>query len=85
MALINILESAENLQDINVLKIYRLHPLRGDREGQYALDIAGRRSGYRLIIVPLDDCGNEWTESDVSILYRATRIVIIWEVSNHYD
>lgn len=84
-ALINLLESAENLQDIANLQIYHLHPLYGDREGQYALDAGGRKSGYRLIVIPLDTDGNEWKEKDISIVYGATEALVAWEVSNHYE
>ena len=84
-ALIALLESAENLQDIAAMQIYHLHSLHGDREGQHALDIAGRRAGYRLIIIPLDAEGNEWKEKDINIVYQATNVIIAWEVSNHYE
>lgn len=84
-ALINLLESSENLQDIAELQIYHLHPLHGDREGFYGLDIAGRKAGYRLIVIPLDDDSNVWKEKDVNIVYKATEIIIAWEVSNHYE
>ncbi len=67
------------------MQIYHLHSLQGDREGQYALDIAGRKAGYRLIIIPLDADGNEWKENDVNVVYRATELIIAWEVSNHYE
>ena len=50
-SLIDVLESADNLWDINQMRIYNHHPLHGDREGQYALDL-GRRLGFRLIIIP---------------------------------
>ena len=53
--------------------------------GLYALDVAGRRSGYRLSIIPLDETGNTWTETDINIVYRSTEIIIAWEVSNHYE
>lgn len=84
-SLINLLESAETLSDIHNMNIYHLHVLKGDREGEYALDIAGRKSGYRLIIIPLDDKGNKWETKDTSIIYQSTEIIIIWEVSKHYD
>ena len=38
-ALINLIESSANLQDIAEMQIYHLHPLQGKRDGQYALDI----------------------------------------------
>lgn len=84
-ALINLMESSANLQDIAEMQIYHLHPLQGKRENQYALDIAGRRSGYRLIIIPLDADGNKWKEKDINIIYKCTEVVIAWEVSNHYE
>ena len=84
-ALINLIESADNLKDIDELQIYHLHPLHGQREGQYALDVAGRKAGYRLVIIPLDADGNEWKEKDVNIVYKATEVIIACEVSNHYE
>ncbi len=84
-ALINLMESSETLQDIAQMQMYHLHPLQGKREGQYALDIAGRRLGYRLVIIPLDVDGNEWKEKDVKVVYKSTEVIIAWEVSNHYE
>ena len=84
-ALINLIESSDNLLDIAQMQVYHLHPLSGGREGQYALDIAGRRTGYRVVIIPLDKNGTEWKEKDVAIVYPATDIIIAWEVSNHYE
>ncbi len=60
-------------------------PLQGKREGQYALYIAGRKSGYRLLIVPVDADGNEWKEKDRNVVYNSTKVIIAWEVSNHYE
>lgn len=84
-ALINLIESADNLKDIDELQIYHLHPLHGQREGQYALDVAGRKSGYRLVVIPLDADGNGWKEKDVNVVYKSTEVIIAWEVSNHYE
>ena len=67
LALINLLESALTLQDIAVLSIYHLHPLTGSRKGQHALGIAGRRAGYRLVVIPLDENGDEFAEADVKL------------------
>lgn len=84
-ALINLIESAQNLLDIANMQIYHLHPLQGNRDGQYALDIAGRKSGYRLIIKLIDSDGNEYKEKDMNILYKSTEIVLALEVSKHYE
>lgn len=85
MALINLLKNAENLQDINNFNIYYLHPLKGKRKGEYALDIAGRKAGYRLIIVPLDDDDKKKMDDDINRLYKTTNIIMTLEVSNHYE
>lgn len=50
----------------------------------FALDL-GRRLGYRLIIIPLDEDENTWNESDINIIYKSTKVTLIWEVSNHYE
>lgn len=84
-ALIDFIKSSDDLRDIAAMPQYHIHPLKGDREGQFALDIAGRKSGYRLIITPLDSEGNEFTEKDVNIIYKSTKIIVTWEVSNHYE
>ncbi|MDQ2086922.1 hypothetical protein RBH29_10835 [Herbivorax sp. ANBcel31] len=78
------LENAVTLSDIKQLQIYNLHPLSGDREGQYALDL-GRKLGFRLIIIPLNDNCEEWDEKDINKIYKSTKITLIWEVSNHYE
>lgn len=83
-SLINFIENAENLMDIKNVPTYNLHPLEGKRKGQFALDL-GRRLGWRLIIIPLDDDGNKWTISDLNEIYKLTNIVLVWEVSNHYE
>ena len=51
----------------------------------HALDVAGRRSGYLLVIIPLDADRKEWKEKDINVIYKATVIIIAWEVSNHYE
>lgn len=66
------------------MKIYKLHPLKGDREGTFALDL-GRKLGYRLIIKPLKDDGCEWDEKNIDLIYKSTKIILIMEVSNHYE
>lgn len=82
---INFIENAETLMDIKNFPPFNLHPLHRDRVGTFAIDLGGRKTGYRLIIRPLDDEGNEWKKSDVNAIYKATKIMIILEVTNHYE
>lgn len=83
-SLINIIENASNLYDINSLRIYNLHPLKGDMKGKFALDL-GRKEGFRLVITPLDSNYKEMNENDINVLYKSTKIIIVMEVSNHYE
>ncbi|PKM70408.1 MAG: hypothetical protein CVU93_02225, partial [Firmicutes bacterium HGW-Firmicutes-18] len=64
--------------------IYHLHPLKRDRKGQFAIDI-GRKLGWRLIIIPEDNEGNEWNITDINMVYELTSIIFVWEVSKHYE
>lgn len=85
--LINLLESAENLEDINALRNRHIHKLSGKRQGQYALDIEGRAKSYRLLILLLDDDERVAVniENDSVIgFYSRIQIIQIEEVSNHY-
>ena len=84
-ALINLIESADNLKDINELQIYIIYILCKVNEKASTLWMWLRRAGYRLVIIPLDADGNEWKEKDVNVVYKATEVIIAWEVSNHYE
>lgn len=84
IALIKLLERAECLNDIYMLRQYNLHPLQGDRKGQIALDL-GRKLGFRLIIIPLDEDGNMSVEKELQQVLKTTNIILVWEVSKHYE
>ncbi len=43
---INIIKRARNIDELKVLPALRCHPLKGDRKGQYAVNLTGF---YRLI------------------------------------
>ena len=82
--MLNLLESAENLYDVDRMRIYHLHALQGDRQGQYALDL-GRKSGYRLIVVPLKSEEDSEPEAEQMLMYKTCEIILVWEVSKHYE
>ena len=81
MAMINLLENARSLNDIDALRIYHVHQLSGDRKGLIAIDL-GRKLGYRLIVCPLDHNNDR---SVLSVWYESIVSVSIEEVSNHYE
>ncbi|WP_225428313.1 type II toxin-antitoxin system RelE/ParE family toxin [Levilactobacillus enshiensis] len=85
--LMNLLESSDNLADVNALRNRHIHKLDGNRQGQYALDIAGRASSYRLLVQLLDENGKVATNDDnvdVTSFYGKIQIIQIEEVSKHY-
>jgi len=56
------------------------HPLKGDRTGQFALDLAG---GWRLVFVPAH---NPWpTRPDGGIDWSHVTIVSIEYIGNYHD
>lgn len=47
-----IIESASSMEDVAAVRSLRMHPLRGDRSGTFALDLTEQ---WRLIIRPAED------------------------------
>lgn len=80
LKLVNFIESADNLASVTAFPTYHFHALKGKRKGQYALDIDGRRSSYRLI-VGFCDYNPKTVFSDAASI----EIIQIEEVSNHYE
>lgn len=80
LKLVNFIENADNLASVIAFPTYHFHDLKGRRKGQYALDIDGRRSSYRLI-VGFHGYEQETIFSDAALI----EIIQIEEVSNHYE
>lgn len=59
------LQSARDFMEVRRLVSLRVHPLRGEREGQWAVDLTAR---YRLIVRPSRD-GEEVMVEEVSSHY----------------
>lgn len=77
---INFLESAETLEDVIKYRLYNFHNLKGTLEGRYAIDIDGRRSSYRLIVLFEGFSKNEVFNNPKSI-----QVINVEEVSKHYE
>ncbi len=82
IAVINLLESAYNLKDILAFTQYRLHLLKGKYDGLFSMRL-GSTTGFRLIIMPLDE--NENIVKNSTNVYTITVNVEIVEVSKHYE
>lgn len=76
---INFIEEATSLKAVKEYRPFYFHSLKGSREGQYAIDIGGRRNGYRLIMyfdVPAEEVFN----NAVNI-----REIMLKEMGKHYE
>ncbi len=72
------LVAADNLAMFNdTYKFLRLHKLKGNYDGCYAIDIDRK---YRIVLYPCDENG-EYTNGD----FKSISLVTIEEVSNHYE
>ena len=85
MGNINYIEQAICFADIMTYAPFKCHKLKGDRKDCYALDV-GRKLGYRIIIEPLDENNKTLKkEKDINVIKECTKIVLVVEVTNHYD
>lgn len=86
---INAIEQAETLRDIIVQPAFHFHNLhnngRKNREGTYAIDVKSRREQWRIILEPLDENENPYVSGSIDEISGTVRIVMIREVSKHYE
>ena len=76
---IEFLKNSNSLKDVADYQNFRLHELKYERKGQFAIDL-GKTTGYRLIIEPITV-----NEKNEVISYESINIIEIMEVSNHYE
>ncbi len=77
---INFIKSADSLQDIIQYPTFHFHDLKESRKGQFAIDIDGRKSSYRLILKPIDE-----NLTDIYANAKSVEIIMVWGVSKHYE
>ena len=79
---IYLLHSSNNLKDLLLFPQYHLHMLKGNLEGIFSVYL-GKTTGYRLLLIPLDE-NEKLVKSDDMSIYTKTVCVEIEEVSKHY-
>lgn len=82
---IRLIENAKNLMDIVNFPTLNFHGLSGNRKGQFAIDVNGRKSKYRLILEPLDECKNRYKDFRLDLIGSSVEVILILEVSDHYE
>lgn len=79
----NALQQAISLHDIVMMPQYHFHPLKGKRTGEWSIYVG--RTGYRVTLIPCDENKKEILDGDIIEKCKMIKIVIVTEVSNHYE
>ena len=89
LARVNALKQAETIKDIIVQPVFHFHKLQNkngrDLEGYFAIDVKGRRDGWRIIIQPLDENEEPFDPCHIDKIASIVKVVEVSEVSKHYD
>ncbi|MDR1836023.1 MAG: type II toxin-antitoxin system RelE/ParE family toxin [Fusobacteriaceae bacterium] len=84
-AAIAFFEKAGTMSSIAENKPLRLHKLQGDRQNTFAI-VLGSQTGFRLIIEPLQENGQLFKDySDMALVYKNAKTILVLEVTNHYE
>ncbi len=79
----NFILNAVSLQDIVNYPPFHFHGLEGNRKGEWSIYLGN--TGYRVALVPCDDDGNMVAEGDILAICKTIKIILVTEVSNHYE
>lgn len=79
----NLINAATNLQDIANYKPFKFHKLQGDRKHEWSISLG--KTGYRVTLIPCDSEGNAITTGDIMAQCKTIKVVMVTEVSNHYE
>ncbi len=79
----NYIISASSLLDIAGYPPFHFEKLKGKRKDEWSIRLGN--TGYRVTLVPCDDDGNEIIGGDVLANCKYIKIIMVTEVSNHYE
>lgn len=86
---INALTQTETLKDIVVQPHFHFHKLvnkkRKNLEGYFAIDVKSRTDSWRIILQPLDENENPFIPCNIDEIAGKVKIIVIKEVSQHYE
>ncbi len=77
------IRAAASLQDIFNYPPFHFHPLKGNRKGEWSIRL--KNTGYRITLVPCDVDGKAILTGDILLLCKTIKIIMVTEVSNHYE
>lgn len=79
----NALKIATSLQDIASYPPFHFHSLKGDRKSEWSIYLGN--TGYRVVLIPCDNDENPITSGDIIAQCKIIKVVLVTEVSNHYE
>lgn len=79
----NLFEQATSLQDIVNYPPFHFHKLEGDRKHEWSIYLG--KTGYRVTLIPCDDHGKQIVDGDIIGQCKTIEVVLVTEVSNHYE
>lgn len=86
---INFIKQSRNLKDISTYIPFHFHPLqdrgKNKHKGKFSIDVKGRNNKERIILEPLNSNRMRYERCNIDETGDSTYIVIILEVSKHYE
>ncbi len=82
---INAIGQADSIHDIIVMKPFRFHKLKGDKNGYFAIDVKTIRDKWRIVLQPLDEDEQPYDPCHIDEIAKIVKVVEISEVSSHYE
>ncbi len=79
----NFIKNASSLIDVAGYTPFHFEKLKGTRKDEWSIRLGN--TGYRVILYPCDDDGIEIIGGDIIAQCKTIKIVLITEVSNHYE
>lgn len=78
-----VFKAATSLHDIACLPQYKLHRLTSNRKNEWSIYLGN--TGWRVTFIPCDEAGNTIIDGDILAKCKTIKVVLITEVSNHYE
>lgn len=79
----NFIRCSNSLFDITNECAFHLEKLKGNRKDEWSIRLGN--TGYRVTLIPCDDEGNLLTSGDILARCKTIKIIMVTEVSNHYE
>lgn len=79
----NYIRNASSLLDIVNYPPFRFHRLKGDRKVEWSIYLG--KTGYRITLIPCDENNHKIVSGDIIAQCKSIKIVMVTEVSNHYE